>query len=304
MLHVSVSSLEDFMTCRRLYFYKRIRKYEKIEFDIPFLVGRVIHMGIANVLKKKNNAIKLMRDYFRKEKAEINKALVLTPEQEEDLNEQEFITQGMLKAYMRRYEKMLRETTLLENEVEGSLQIGECVTFVIKLDNLLRVRNKKVLHELKSSKYITPDYVRSIQTDIQTAAYFYIYNTIYKKRPINEIMYDIIRKPSIRQKKGESYQGYLKRLEEWYQKPDDMSVFHIERFQRPKINEGDLWNTIEKVSSEMLQCKSKEDYYQDFEKCHGYYGKRCPYYELCHEGGETKENLVLYQIRKSYHINK
>lgn len=304
MLHVSVSSIKDFMTCRRLYYYKRIKRYDRLEFDIPFLVGRVMHVGIGHLLAGKKNASELMMKYFRDEKKEIDMNFVLTEEQKEDLYEQEYVVKGMLEAYKRKYSQMLKGTKVLDNEVEGSIELNDKVKLVFKLDNLLSIRRKKVLHELKTSKYITTDYVKSIQTDFQTATYFYAYNAVYNKSPIQEVMYDIIRKPSIRKKKNESDGAYLERLASWYEIPNDMSVFHIERFPQPKISENDVFNTIDKVSKEMLKCKFKEDYYQDYEKCHGYYGKRCPMYELCHEGGETKENLVLYSIRKQYHVDR
>jgi hypothetical protein len=296
--------MKDFLLCRRLYYYKRIKKYDRIVFDIPYFVGRVMHVGIGELLNGNKNANQKMREYYKQEKEIANKQFVLTEEQKEDLDEQEHVTQAMLFAYKKKYGQMLKDVKVLGNEVEGSLQVNDKVVLVFKLDNLLSIRGKKVLHELKTSKYITPDYVKSIQTDFQTATYFYAYNLVYDKSPIKEILYDIIRKPSIRQKKGETYQAYLSRLDEWYEKPDDMSVFYAERFSSPKISRDDIFNTIEKVGEDILRCKQKEDYYQDYDKCHGYYGKRCPYYELCHEGGETKENLVLYQIGKSYRINK
>lgn len=304
MLHISTSSLDDFLTCRRLYYYKRIKRYEKAVFHLPFFVGRIVHEGMSYLLRKKPDAIKLMTEFFRKEKKSVNEQFVLTPEKLEEVNEQEYVAKGMLTAYARRYAKMLKDTTLLDSEVEGALQLSENVVFVIKLDNLLRIRGKKVLHELKTSKYITPEYIKMVQTDRQMTIYYRFYNLIFEKHPIQEIIYDVIRKPSIRQKKNESYPVYLKRLSEWYDTTDDMSKFHIERFKEPVISEESILNTVQHVAEEMLKSKSKEDYYENHDHCSSYYGDVCSYYDLCHKGGETKENLVLYQIRKSYHVNK
>lgn len=306
MLHMSVSSLKDFMTCRRLYYYKRIKKYEKTTFNLPFVVGRVTHEGLGYLLSKKplEESIKLMTAYYKTEVKKAKEQFILDEKQLKDLGEQEHITKGMLTAYARKYAKMLKDVKHIGSEVEGAVEISENVTFVIKLDNLMRVRAKKILHELKTSKYITPEYVQMVQTDIQTAAYFHIHNFIYEDNKIDEIMYDIIRKPSIRPKKSESYPAYLERLIAWYDKPGDESVFHIERFTKPKISFDDLINTISKVSEDMLRSKTKEDYYQDFDKCASYYGDVCPMYALCHEGGETKENLLMYSVRKPYHVNK
>ena len=305
ILHISVSSLEDFLTCRRLYYYKRIKRYEKIQFSLPFLVGRVVHTGMNYVLQKVEKPITQMTIFYREEKKKIKNTLTLTPKQEEDLNEQELVTQGMLRAYQRRYGAMIRDASLIASEVEGAVQINDKVIFVIKLDNLLRVRGKKLLHELKTSKYITPEYVAHIQIDRQTAIYFHFYNIIFEKSKIEGILYDVIRKPSIRQKKNESRVTFLERLGQWYERPQgDMDVFHVERFKEPRISEESVINTVVKVSEDMLRCKEKEDYYEDHSKCTSYYGDVCPYFTLCHEGGETKENLVLYQIRKPYHVSK
>ncbi len=309
-LHISVSSLQDFMMCRRLYYYKRIKKYEKVVYNLPFIVGRVVHIGLAALLRKSKdpktkrpNAIELMKAEFKKEKAEAMKKFVLLPEEIDKLNMQEFITEGMLLAYEKKYGKMIADMTYLGGEVEGALQFSDDVVFVMKMDNIVRVRAKKILHELKTSKTITPDYVKRIQTDLQTAIYFHFHNIIFENEPIQEVMYDIIKKPGIKLKKKESKPEYLIRLQEWYNKPDDGSAFHIERFKEPKISADDVINTVDKVSKEMLMAKSKEDYYQDFEKCHSYYGDVCPMYSLCHDGGESKENLLSFEVRKSYHVS-
>lgn len=304
MLHISVTSLEDFMTCRRLYYWKRIKKYDRAQFSVPFLVGRVVHQGMNYLFEKKPDALDLTKKFFKQEKKVVQNTFTLTEKQAHTLNEQEFVTIGMLAAYKRKYGAMLKDAKLIASEVEGALQFGDNVTFVIKMDNLLRIRQKKVLHELKTSKYITPEYVKMIQTARQTAVYYHAYNMIFEESPIDEIMYDVIRKPSIKQKKGESYPAFQQRLIEWYDRPDDMACFHVERFKQPLITQDAIFNTIQKVSEEMLRSKDKEDYYECHTSCASYYGDVCPYYELCHEGGETKENMVLYQIRKPYHVNK
>jgi len=310
-LHMSVSSTQDFLTCRRLYYYKRIKKYEKTQYNMPFIVGRVVHEGLAAVMAKKPNAIELMTEVYKKERKIAIDTFGLSVEQIEELDMQEFTTKGMLLAYRTKYAKMIADMKLLGSEVEGAIDIGNDVTFVIKLDNIVKVRNKKILHELKTTKQITPDYVKRIQTDLQTAVYYHFHNIIWPEDPIVEVMYDVIRKPGIRRKKAsknkpaESKEAFLQRLKEWYVQPGDTdSVFHIERFKTPGIEEEAVVNTVVKVSEEMLRSKTKEDYYQDFDKCHSYYGDVCPMYALCHQGGETKENLVLYTIRKSYHVSK
>jgi hypothetical protein len=304
MLHVSVSSLSDFMACRRMYYWRRIKRYDKGVYKLAFVTGRVIHEGMGHLLAHKANALSLMTNFFKQERKQAIEQFGLDPKAIEELDQVELATKGMLSAYAKKYAKNLSQTKLLGSEVEGAVQLGDNVTFVIKLDNIILVRGIKKLHELKSSKYITPDYIKHIQTDRQTAQYFYFHNIIYEEDPLKEIVYDVIRKPSIRQKKAESKVMFLERLQNWYDKPGDESVFHMETFKAPKNSEDETVNTVVKVSEEMLKCKTKEDYYQNTDICHSYYGERCPYYELCHDGGEIPENLVLYSIRKPYHVSK
>lgn len=312
MLHLSVSSVQDWMTCKRLYYFKRIKKYEKTAYNLPFIVGRVVHEGLAALMNKskdpktgKPNVLAKMKEVFVKERLMAQKQYVLSPEQLAELDRQEFVTRGMLTAYATKYSKMIRDMELMGSEVEGALQISDNATIVIKMDNIAKIRAKKVLHELKTTKAITPDYIKRIQTDLQTATYFHVHNIVFEDEKIDEIMYDVIRKPSIKQKKKETIPEYMNRLAEWYKKPDDYGgVFHIERFKTPGISESDTLNTMTKVSEEMLRCKEKDDYYQDFDKCHSYFGDVCPMYALCHEGGETKENLLQYTIRKPYKVSK
>lgn len=307
---MSVSSVQDWMTCKRLYYYKRIKKYEKTAYNMPFIVGRVVHEGLAAVLAKKPNAIEIMTAVYKKERKAAMEQFVLSTEQLEELDMQEFTTKGMLLAYQHKYAQMIKDTQLMGSEVEGAVDLGNDVTFVIKLDNIVKIRKKKVLHELKTTKQITPDYIKRIQTDIQTAAYFHIHNIIFEDEKIDEVMYDVIRKPSIHRKKAskhkpaETKEAFLLRLQEWYKQSGNDSVFHIERFKTPGISAEDIINTLLKVSEEMLRSKTKDDYYQDFDKCHSYYGDVCPMYSLCHRGGETPANLVEFKIRQSYYVNK
>ena len=86
MLHISVSSLGDFLVCRRLYFYKRIRRYERNLYNKAFIVGRIVHMGLGYLLQRNPKAIELMRKYFQEEKKKANLQFVLDEKQTKELN--------------------------------------------------------------------------------------------------------------------------------------------------------------------------------------------------------------------------
>lgn len=305
MLHISVSSLQTWMTCKRLYYYRHIKKYEKIVYNLPFIVGRVMNEGLQAVFQKKEDPIGITMKAFHRERVAAIKAFTLSPEELEKLDLQEYITQGMLVAYRKKYKRMIDDMTWLGSEVEGGVELGDDVMLVIKMDNIFLIRKRKVLHEGKTSKMITPDYVKRIQTDFQTATYYHFHNLLWPDEPIQEVMYDVVRKPSIKQKKKETKIEFKDRVIQWYDQPDgEGSVFHIERFKEPMITAEAITNTVVKVADEMKRVKDMEDYYQDFDKCASYFGDICPYYSLCHEGGETKGNLLMFKKRESYHVSK
>jgi len=67
VLHVSYSSMDDFRKCPRYYWYKRIRKLDRPSFNIHFLVGRVVHVGVYWLFRKPEKAIKRMLDNYKEE---------------------------------------------------------------------------------------------------------------------------------------------------------------------------------------------------------------------------------------------
>lgn len=301
-MYVSHSSVQDYMTCPRLYFYKRIRKLELIVFNIKFFIGTIVHVGIGGLLSKVKEPLKLMHLEYERKRKEDTKKFGLSVEQLNELNEIDVVSKGMVSSYESRYGAFLKAFTPLHNEEKLEYTLNENITVVTVLDNVIvKTKNKENwLHEFKTSKYITLDYILSVQADMQTAIGFHLWNILRPKTPLKGIVYDIVRKPSIRQKKTETKEQYLERLGEWYNGPNDTAVFHMEQKKQPLITVDALMNTLTKVTDNMTRSKHKEDYYQDFRQCHSYYGDHCPFYALCHEGGETKENLLQFRTREKY----
>jgi hypothetical protein len=182
---------------------------------MPFLVGRVFQYGILHIFKKLKDPIKPAMDYFKDEVERCRKEFSVNAEQEQELKEQEIIIKGMLTAYMEHYSKFLKDVEFVINEKEIRLEVGENILLKQRLDNLIFVKGKLYIHELKTTNGITPDYIKSIQSNLQIAGYLHGYNIQNRKDPIEGILFDIIKKPSIRQKQAESYKQYLERLFQW-----------------------------------------------------------------------------------------
>lgn len=300
VLHVSYSSMEDFRNCPRYYWYKRIKKIERPEFNIHFLIGHVFHMGVFYLFKYPKSAVNKMLKYYDQERKAARKEY---PEMGVDL-EQELVfwregCRGMLRAYRSRYMTTFRKTKLIANEVPINYKVSKDLVIVGKLDNII-ADPKRAVHELKTAKGIDEQRVLNVQTDPQTSLYYWVYNRLAKTgEKLKGVVYDIIKKPSIRQKQSESKSEYIERLGTWYESMEGGIKFHRDRFDKPLIAGEAVFNTVLKVGDEMRRYQTKDDFYQDFSYCIHEWGP-CAYYQLCHRGGETKENLKLYRSRKPY----
>lgn len=301
-LFVSHSSMSGFRKCPRYYYWKYIRRLEKPEFRIPFLVGRVMHHGIQTLFSKPEKAEKELK---KKYKEEAQKARAEFPQmasyEEEDLAEQEYLTLGMLQAYKLYFKKFLGKTTHIATEKPIRFELNKRVVVVGKIDNIVENQEKRWMYELKNLKSLDMDRVRGIKTDPQSSLYMATHNrSVKKSERLDGILYQIVRKPSIRQKKKESRGEFLNRLQEWYHDQSQGMKFHLERIKGSFVSGDAMINTVEQVSQQMLACGTeKEKYFQDFSACIRDWG-RCTMYDLCH--GDEKENLKLYRPRKRYKV--
>jgi len=302
-LFVSYSSMSGFRKCPRYYYWKYVRRLEKRTFNLAFIVGRVMHHGIQTLFSDPERADKEIRKKLKEESQAARKEFPqISTWDEENLSAQEYITTGMLDAFKIYFRKFLGATKHIATEKALLYPLNKRVTIVGKIDNIIENQHKKWIYELKNLKSLDMDRIKAIKTDPQSALYLEVHNRQEKPRNrLDGIIYKIIRKPQIRQKKKESRREFLVRLSEWYTDQTDGLKFHLERIKGSFVKGEAVINTVEKVSQQMIDAGGeKDEYFQDFSQCVRDWGL-CQMYTLCHEG-ETKENLKLYTIRKKYKV--
>lgn len=301
-LFVSYSSMSGFRKCPRYYYWKHIRRLEKVVMKIPFITGRIMHNGIQTLFSKPDKAEAILKKSFKDEAQKARKQFPqMEIRDEEKLAEQAFTTVGMLRAFRVHYSKFLRATRHIRTEKELHYELNKRVTVVGKIDNILENQDANYIYELKNLKSLDMHRVEGIKTDPQSSLYHTVNNLIETKKEnkVDGIIYQIIRKPSIRQKKSESKGEFLRRLEGWYQSGEGGLKFHLERLKKPFIDGAHVLNTLKKVTENILSCKTKEDFFQDFNYCIHEWGK-CQYYGLCH--GDEKKEIKLLTIRPAYKV--
>lgn len=308
-LFVSFTAFEDFHHCPRLYYWKRIRRLEKVRFSLPFFLGRIIGPGINAIYKAPTKALTIFEQSHKKEATALRKALPLSAEDEEAIRMQIYIGKGMLEAYKKRYHVMIRDTKIISHEAPFHYRGIQGVTIVGLLDNIMHNRKSNYVHELKTTSQLTPSYVRGIKTRVQPAMYKYLVNRVKDMvadigGKIKGAIFDVIQKPGIRQKKKETKQEFLRRVIDWY-KDGSENKFHLERSHDLVLKEEQVMHTLISTTDLMKRWgKEKDAYYQNFMWCCPAKGFPCDMYELCHgEGGEKNPaNMILYKVRPSHHV--
>lgn len=305
MLWVSYSSMSAFRKCPRFYYWKHIRRLERHVLKIPYVVGRIMHHGIQTLLESPKIAIEETRKKFKEEAKETRKKYPeISIDDEQELAQQEFVTVGMIRAYISHYSQFLKKTEHIATEKTIQYQLNKKVMIVGKIDNIIRNQNANYIYELKNLKSLDMERIQGIKTDGQSSLYFELNNLMETKKEhkVDGIIYNIIRKPQIRQKKKESKGEFLRRLEDWYQSGEGGLKFHLERLKQPFIDGKAVLNTVKCVTDLMLQFgMEKEKYYQDFNYCIHEWGK-CQFYGLCH--GNEKQEMKLLQIRPKFKVQE
>ena len=155
-----------------------------------------------------------------------------------------------------------------------------------KIDKLHVDENgAKWIVEYKTSSDIDPAYFRTIELNLQV----HVYKRMYEKQTgekIEGILYDIIKKPSIKQLKpskknpdGESLADYGPRLEAWYHENKE-SAFHREKF---RINNSDVERELWRYHQEILWRTRENHWPRNPGSCSNYYGI-CGFYGYCSTG--------------------
>lgn len=300
-LRLSYSAIGCFLECKRMYYFSRVKRLERISFKGHFILGNAMHEGLFQIYTKNKYFLRDAMKFFNKEKQKVRKEISLQPYEEQMLYEQEPIIKGMLTAYQEVHKKHIRSMKHIENEYELTFDIDDNTAIVIKVDNLLREKKDKYIHEVKTTRTLSKEYVKGIKNDLQTSIYFHVYNAApeNKNDKLTGICYDVIQKPSIRLKKKENKQQFIVRLFEYYTGSNKSQLFYIEKIKKLLLSKHDIFNLIIKVSKDIRACKSIDDFYPNYKFCYVY--SRCEFYDICHfgENSVTMANFRVRPVRKT-----
>lgn len=283
-VRLSYSQYDKYCACPKMYEYSRL--YKTRTFNINYFVGNIIHEGLHLTYSKDVDMFEKLNKHFEETLEKERESTMFSPETEQKIVEWRVIIIGMIYAYNMKYKDFMNNHELVHNEKEYTVDLGDGVTFFIKIDNILKNKaDRHLVHEVKTTRQLNEQYVFDIQYKVQPACYYYFGRMVGEFDPVG-IVYDVLQKPSIRVKKGEEYSDYLDRLEEYYQK-DPHAHLHMEIINQPNIKEKDLIHSIKKVAEQI----ENKQFHKTWKDCN-----RCDYKKLCFND-DAPEYLLAFERR-------
>lgn len=288
MIRLSYSAMKAYLECPKKYEYSR--RLTKDMFNFNFFVGNCIHEGMRMTYTGQKDIFnvfgKHVDDYIELQR----KAHFFSPEGEQKLEEWRVIMLGMVFAYNNKYMEHIDNMSHIRNEAEYLVDITNDIKFLIKIDNILadKKTGRKFIHEIKTSRELTDNYVYKIQMDLQTSIYYHLGRMVPDFMP-DGVIYDVLQKPSIKVKTTEEYKDYLHRLQAYYE-VDPNAHLHMEFIDKPLINKGDLIANITDTGYRIQRSVYT-----------GYFNKNqincefCDFKKLCLDGDQP-EDLMSFKV--------
>jgi len=132
--------------------------------------------------------------------------------------------------------------------------------------------------EYKSSSRVDASYIDRLDVDFQISAYLEA-ASIRSGRFIRKMIYRILRKPTMKRRKGDTVEDYIKRMEEDYAKRPEF--YYFEEIITRTEAEMDLWRKEAwEIHKRILYTENGGLPVRNTESCVGRFG-RCAFLDLC-----------------------
>jgi len=209
---------------------------------------------------------------------------------------------AMMLGYARTYANDRHQWSYKRDQVEIEFQIdlGEFL-FQGKIDLYARQGTTPFLVEHKTAKTITGSYIERLAMDTQTRSYIYG-ATKGQHLPVKEVLYDIIRKPSLRRKSNESLDDFTERLSDdycarpsfyFYREGLKYSKDDIESFEYEMRQTHKEYQAI--IDGEYGPPDDPRTWGPNDSTCNDFF-RLCPYFHICTQGLERGNGSTFTQL--------
>ena len=263
------SLITAYMNCRKRFLLK-LNRYTSASKNKTTLFGNIVHRVLELMYEATQEHTKLNWSRFIEiaisthEQHEQDNYIGVTPE---DIQFAQVVANVMLLAYVNYYTEDFTDKRFTDTEEEISVLFLKPfrTRLLMKLDGCYNTKGKapKVwLMEHKTRSRISEEtLMKRLSYDFQNLTYVTI---VEEAREINidGVLYNIIRKPQIRQRKGETAHEFATRLKEDIEKRPE---FYFMRYEIPytkadkKSFRAELFETILSIRESLTKCKQTRD---------------------------------------------
>lgn len=251
----------------------------------PLLLGSAVHKGLET-------------DSIDEALACFNEILPLDQEEQNKLDIAKATCKAMLAGYFKKYGYWDKNTV---REYEFRLPIlnpdtgakSRSYELAGKVDAITKIDGQNWLVEYKTASQINANYFERLDLDEQISLYMYAIRRMTAYNPVG-IIYRVLRKPMIKQRKGESLEQFCQRLEtDYIERPD--FYFFEGKFYRDEIATKQFERELWAFTKQKLYETNHGIHYKNASRCLDF--GACEYFPLCTNQPDAS---LLFEAKKPH----
>lgn len=301
---ITQSEVSDFTRCRYKWYLTYIQLITPKVTPTYFEDGSAFHNALENLgngMDMVDVAKGINKDfdgYIKEYKGMLSQDIV------DDYNKRLVAIQGMVAGYHKLYgDEYSHEWTLVDAEEEFHIELTPGVFVMGKKDKRIRKVSdgKLYLVEHKSAGAIPSSYINKLPRDQQTLTYAWADWKDHPEEPVSGVIYDVTKKPKIRQKKNEERKDFLKRIELLYtEQPEKYFYRETLRYDPKRLKTFE--DNLKVVASHMQACieEPKKNVYRSWPTACDDFGG-CAYKEICNKQSLKGPHMKGYSKRETKH---
>jgi hypothetical protein len=293
------SARSTFLSCPQKYQYSYVYGLAPRKPSIPFLVGGLFHNELDLMYSSGSLDVDAMKDRVAEACEAACKFPGMRAEDSDQIWMQQAVVCGMVKGYHQLYlKKDLAAYEIVETEGSFEADLPDGWSYHGKKDMVVRRRKDKrlFLMEHKTAGRIDAGYVAKLPMDNQILGYGWA-QRVETGRKFDGVVYNVTKKPQIRQRQTESLQQFMKRVEDdYYLNPG--TYFYRETLMFGDADLDRFGKELARFVKNIDRAQRENDFFQNAGHCVAM--GTCPFMRLCLEG-VSKDTLLHYRVKSRAH---
>lgn len=292
------SARSTFLNCRRKYEYTYVYGLAPRKPSVPFLVGGLFHDELDQMYTNGVFEEDEARKRIAKACERASHSEGLTPEDSDKIWMQQAIAFGAVKGYAQQYlAPDLKRWKVIAAEGSFDIELPGGWRYRGKTDLVVQDRKtgRNLLVEHKTAGQLNAGYVAKLPLDNQILGYAWAKSQ--EKVKLDGVVYNVTKKPGIRQRQNETMNQFYKRVEDEYIL-NPGAYFYRETLVFEQSDLDRFSNELKQFLGEIDRCHDEKYFYQNTTQCTTM--GVCPFMKLCLEG-VNKETLMHYRIKERAH---